>query len=62
MTQHKTERGRPAVPDELRRDKRVPIVMTQTEYEQVKQAAENVGLTVSTFGRQAILAAAKKRR
>jgi uncharacterized protein (DUF1778 family) len=53
--------GRPAVPDELRRDKTIPITVTQAEYDLIKQAATAAGVTASTFGRQAILSAAKRR-
>ena len=61
MTTQPVKRGRQPVSDELRRDKTIPITVTQAEYDLIKEAAASAGVTASTLGRQAILAAAKRR-
>jgi len=55
--------GRPSLLPEKKRSQHIVLTVTPSEFEHIKQAASVVGLTVSTFGRRAILAAAtvKKR-
>jgi hypothetical protein len=50
--------GRPIVPDKLRIDQRVPIMLRQSEAELVKKAANQAGLTVSAWGRKLMVEAA----
>jgi len=52
--------GRPTVPKKLRLDRRVPIVVTESEFIEIKSAADREGVTVSAFGREAILKAARR--
>jgi hypothetical protein len=53
-------RGRPAVPKKLRLDRRVPIVVTESEFAEIKSAADKEGQTVSAFGRERLLKAARR--
>lgn len=54
--------GRPPVPKKLRLDRRVPVVVTETEFQEIKSAADREGVTVSSFGRDALLKAARVSR
>ena len=54
------KRGRPEVPKKLRLDKRVPIVVTEDEFNEIKKAADKDQQTVSAFGREHILKAARR--
>jgi len=58
----KTKAGRPPVPKKLRLDRRVPIMVTETEFQQIKSAADREDVTVSSFGRDALLKAARVSR
>ena len=62
MVDMKTQKpqGRPPVPKKLRLDRRVPIVVTESEFLEIKAAADKDGVTVSAFGREAILKAARR--
>jgi hypothetical protein len=60
MMKRRIRPGRPAVEDELRRDKRVPFVVTQTEFAEIVKAAAANEKTVSTWVRNVVLAAARK--
>jgi uncharacterized protein (DUF1778 family) len=60
MMRRRIRPGRPAVEDELRRDKRVPFVVTQTEFAEIVKAAAANEKTVSTWVRNVVLAAARK--
>ena len=41
--------GRPFLPDEVRRGKRVYVLTTDSEYEELQGAAAHVGMSVSTW-------------
>jgi hypothetical protein len=41
--------GRPFLPDEVRRSKRVYVLTTDSEYEELQGATAHVGMSVSTW-------------
>ena len=53
-------RAAPFTPCSIDMPRHVPIVMTSAEYDQVKRRATKAGVTVSTLGREAMLAASRK--
>lgn len=55
----KRPQGRPPVPKKDRLDRRVPIVVTEAEFREIKAAADAANETVSAFGRAAVLKAAR---
>lgn len=55
----KNRGGRPPVADEDRRDKRVPVLTTASEYEELQGAAAHVGMSVSAWMRVIALESAR---
>jgi hypothetical protein len=54
----KADMGRPPVPDKLRLDQRVPIMVRQSEAELIRAKAAKEGMTVSAWGRKVLVEAA----
>jgi hypothetical protein len=54
----KSARGRPTIPDEEKRKGRFLIKLSDAEYEQIRQAA---GEKLTTWAREVLLRAAKRR-
>jgi actin-like ATPase involved in cell morphogenesis len=58
MSQDRAEKkpkGRPAIAPELRRIKHLPVMVSEVEHEAIRQAAQSVGATISSFCHRAIL-------
>jgi hypothetical protein len=55
----KNQGGRPPVADADRRDTRVPVLTTASEYEELQGAAAYVGMSVSTWIRSVALERAR---
>jgi hypothetical protein len=51
----KKPKGRPAIAPELRRIKHLPVMVSGVEHEAIRQAAQSVGATISSFCHRAIL-------
>jgi hypothetical protein len=54
------KRGRPSVADADRRDTLVRVLTTETEYEELRRAAAETSLTVSTWMRSVSLERARQ--
>lgn len=53
----KPKPGRPSIPDELRRNKFIHVIVTGPEYKSICKAADQAGESLSTFCRDVILKA-----
>ena len=50
-----SKRGRPRLPDHLRRTEQIRIVLTVDEYESLLQLSESLGLSMSAMARQSVV-------
>src|ERR1700751_5870496 len=55
----KNRGGRPPLPEEGRRDTRIPVLTTEAEYAELQRAATYVGMSVSTWMRSVSLERAR---
>jgi hypothetical protein len=49
------KRGRPRLPDHLRKTEQVRIVLTVDEYKSLLQLSESLGLSMSAIARQGVI-------
>jgi hypothetical protein len=49
------KRGRPRLPDHLRKTEQVRIVLTVEEYKSLLQLSESLGLSMSAIARQGVI-------
>lgn len=48
-------RGRPRLPDHLRKTEQVRIVLTVDEYQSLLELSESVGMSMSAIARQSVI-------